>query len=63
VNWIWFLRASRWARNPPSAARVKLVFAVIALALLLFAIERWIGWPEWLSVNPPLRTGLPRPEG
>lgn len=48
---IWFLRMAKWARHPPSAKRVKLVLAVIALCLILFAIERWVGWPEALTVQ------------
>lgn len=47
----WLLRMSLWARRPPSAARVKLVLAVIALCLILFAIERWIGWPDALTAE------------
>ncbi len=43
------LRMSRWARNPPSAGRVKLGLIVIGLCLALFAIERWVGWPDALS--------------
>lgn len=42
-----FLRMSKWARNPPSARRVKLVLAVIALCLVLYAVERLVGWPDW----------------
>ncbi len=45
----WLLRASRWARNPPSAKRVYLVLGVVAICLLLFAIERLFGWPAWLT--------------
>jgi hypothetical protein len=48
---IWLLRASRWARNPPSADRVKLVFGVIALCLLIVGYEWIFGWPDWLTVN------------
>jgi len=46
-----FLRMSKWARNPPGEKRVKLVLAVIVLCLALFAIERFIGWPNWAVVN------------
>lgn len=46
-----FLRMAKWARNPPSARRVRLVLIVLALCLILFAIERWIGWPEALNVQ------------
>ncbi len=51
MNPIWFLRMAKWARKPPSEARVKLVLAIIALCLLLFAIEWMFGWPEWLTPN------------
>lgn len=46
-----FLRMSRWARNPPSEARVKLVFAIIALCVCLYLVERFIGWPDSLRIN------------
>lgn len=52
---IWLLRAKRWAQNPPSARQVMLVLAVIAACLALFAVERFIGWPDWLTVNKPLK--------
>jgi hypothetical protein len=57
MNPNWLLRMAQWARNPPSPQRVKLVLAVIGLCLVLFAIERGIGWPAWLQVNP-----APRPK-
>lgn len=55
---IWFLRMARWARNPPSSARVKLVLGVIALCLVLFAVEQLIGWPDALTM--PDRGGVPK---
>jgi len=56
----WLLRASRWARNPPSGKRVILVLAAIALCLLLFGIERLIGWPEWLTLQGTPGGRIPR---
>lgn len=47
----WLIRASRWARNPPSAGRVMLVFGVIAVCLVIVGIEWAGGWPDWLTVN------------
>jgi hypothetical protein len=47
----WLLRAKRWVQNPPSAGRVKLVFGVVAICLVIFGIERLFGWPEWMTVN------------
>ena len=52
MNFIWLLRMRRWAQHPPSAKRVKLVLAVLAFCLVLYAIERWVGWPDALSVEP-----------
>jgi len=48
---VWLLRMARWARNPPSWGRVKLVVAVIVVCLALVAAERWIGWPDWATVD------------
>ena len=47
----WFLRMALWVRNPPSAKRVYLVLAVAGLCLTLYAIDRVVGWPEWLTPN------------
>lgn len=47
----WLLRAKRWVQNPPSEGRVKLVLGVIALCLLIVAVERLVGWPDWLTVD------------
>ena len=60
MNPIWFIRMSKWARNPPSKRMVKLVFGILAVAIAIFLIERYIGWPDWLSLErtPRLR---PRP--
>ena len=48
---VWLVRASRWARNPPSEGRVKLVLGVMALCLVIWGYEAVFGWPEWLTVN------------
>lgn len=48
MNPVWFLRMAKWARNPPSAGRVKLVIAVIMLCLAIVALERLFGFPAWL---------------
>ena len=41
------LRMSQWARNPPSEKRVKFVFGIIIVALLIGGIEYLGWWPEW----------------
>lgn len=58
-GWRWLLRAKRLAQNPPSEARVRLVIGVLVVCLLLFAIERLVGWPDWLTPErlPNPRTG------
>jgi len=53
MNPLWFLRASRWARNPPSGKRVVLILAVIGVCLLLYGIEQIWGWPDALTPNTP----------
>ncbi|KEJ88404.1 hypothetical protein [Sulfitobacter donghicola] len=45
------LRAKRWAQNPPSAKRVKLVLTAIALALLIVGLEHFGFWPEWAKAE------------
>ena len=51
MNPIWLLRMSKWARNPPSAGRVKLVLAIVALALVIAGLE-WMGWwPDWATAE------------
>ena len=47
----WFFRMAKWARHPPSDRRVKLVLAVIAICVAIYAVERWIGWPDWLTID------------
>jgi hypothetical protein len=48
---LWLVRAKRWAQNPPSEGRVKLVLGVIAVCLLIAGCEWLYGWPEWLTPN------------
>jgi len=51
MNPNWLLRMSRWARNPPSASRVKLVFGIIAVGAIIYGIE-WVGWwPDWATTE------------
>lgn len=52
MNQRWLFRMARWARNPPSEKRVKFVLSILALCLILAAIEHFVGWPEALSLAP-----------
>lgn len=54
MNQRWLLRMARWAHNPPSAGRVKLVLGVVAVALALVGLEYVFGCPEWLQLNRPI---------
>ncbi|CAD0183147.1 hypothetical protein RUESEDTHA_00010 [Ruegeria sp. THAF57] len=46
-----FLRMSQWARNPPSQRRVKYVFGVIFLVLVIGGIEHFGWWPDWAKTQ------------
>ncbi|MDE9449035.1 hypothetical protein J3R80_00950 [Aliiroseovarius sp. Z3] len=51
MNPRWFMRMSKWARNPPSAKRVKLVFAVVAICIAVVVIEKLFGMPDWMQIE------------
>lgn len=51
MNPLWFMRAKRWAQNPPSAKKVAFVAAIIAFCLVLYVIEAIWGWPDSLTSN------------
>ena len=48
---IWLMRMARWARNPPSPARMKLMAAVGVLGLAIWGIEAMGWWPEWAKTE------------
>lgn len=48
-------RMALWLRRPPSARRVLLVFAVVALALLVAAADHLGLWPDWARASAPPR--------
>jgi len=55
MNPRWLLRMRRWAQHPPSTRRVLFVVAILAAAITLVLIERLIGWPDWLTLEPQRR--------
>ena len=58
-NLIWLLRASKWARNPPSARMVRLVLLVLAAGLAIAALE-WLDlWPGWAQMEKAPRPRIP----
>lgn len=46
------MRMKRWAQRPPSESRVMLFIGVFVLCLAIVAVERWIGWPDWATLEP-----------
>jgi len=52
MNPVHLLRMMKWVRKPPGRRKVILVLGVVAVCLVLFAIERWIGVPDWLQIEP-----------
>lgn len=46
-----FLRMTRWARNPPSAKRVKLVLIVLAIIAAIWGMEQIFGTPDWMQLE------------
>ncbi len=59
MSYRWLLRMKRLAQNPPSEAMVKMVLGIILLCVLLFLIERYIGWPDFLTREPVGRRWKP----
>ena len=55
MNPLHLLRMAKWARHGPSAKRVKLVFAVVAIALLIAGLDRMGWWPDWARTEPMQR--------
>lgn len=53
---LWLMRASRWVRHPPSAGRVRLVLAVIALAVIVVILDKTGYWPDWARMDRMRRT-------
>jgi hypothetical protein len=51
MNPNWLFRMSRWARNPPSAAKVKFVAGIITVALIVVGLEALGWWPESLTAE------------
>lgn len=58
MNFRHLMRMNKWALNPPSEARVKLVFGIVAACLVLVLIEKFIGWPDMLTLEPQRRNPM-----
>ncbi|QUS35243.1 hypothetical protein [Falsirhodobacter algicola] len=51
MNPIWLLRMSQWVRHPPPMWKVILVVCVVLACFALFLIERYVGWPDWMTLQ------------
>lgn len=51
MNMRWLLMAKRWAQNPPSMGRVKLVAAVIGVCVLIVVAEKLGLTPDWMAAD------------
>ncbi|MCK8484146.1 hypothetical protein MUY21_08860 [Aliiroseovarius sp. S2029] len=51
MNPRWFMRMAKWARHPPSAKRVRLVFAVVAICAAIVIYEMLFGTPDWMQME------------
>lgn len=60
-NLVWLIRAYRWSRNPPRARAVKMVLAVVALAIVIALLQHFGLWPEWATIERQRGIRLQRP--
>ncbi len=56
----FLLRAKRLAQHPPPLWKVKLVIGVIVVLFAVAGIERFVGWPDWMSLEPAGRRAILR---
>lgn len=50
MNFLWFLRMVKWARNPPSMKQVKVFGAVLAIVLVIVGLDMLGLWPDCAHV-------------
>lgn len=55
----WLMHMSRWSRNPPSARRVKLFLALLAVIILIVTLDMTGYWPDWARMDRPPRARFP----
>lgn len=55
MNLFWLLRLSRWMRRPPSRRQLLVIVVVLGICAALVAVERTIGLPDWMQLEPQKR--------
>jgi len=58
VNPLWFMRMAKWARRPPSMTQVKIVGAVLAIAVAIVLADKLGFWPDWARLDRAARPRL-----
>lgn len=53
-------RLAMWVRRPPSPRRMLIIGIVLAAALAIAGIEKYVGWPDALTVERVPRGLVPR---
>jgi hypothetical protein len=52
-------RLAMWIRRPPSPLKMLIIAITIAAALAIAGIEKYVGWPEALTVERLPRNPVP----
>lgn len=51
MNLRWLLMVKRWAQNPPSMGRVKLVLGIVAVCVMIVIAEKMGLTPDWMATD------------
>jgi hypothetical protein len=54
------VRMAYWSRRPPSRQFLIAAAVAISVALSIALVERFVGWPDFLTVEPLPRRPFPR---
>lgn len=53
-------RLAMWIRRPPSPRKMLIIAVVAAAALAIAGIEKYVGWPDALTVERLPRNPVPQ---
>jgi hypothetical protein len=53
-------RLAMWIRRPPSPRKMLIIAVVVAAALAIAGIEKYVGWPDALTVERLPRNPVPQ---